>query len=69
MEATRKTNPEMFCAYQHCGALLSVDQLAVNDLIAQGAWHSTPAKYCCRRHKELATQQRRRAARKDEVTA
>lgn len=61
---TKKTAPELFCAFARCNKRLSKAQLRHNAerLYYQDAEHV--AQYCCRAHKEQAAQQRRREARR-----
>lgn len=51
------------CAYEHCHKHLSIEQHSLNrSKLDMGSSHAM-ALYCCRRHKELAAQRRRRTAR------
>lgn len=61
---TKASNPEIYCHYEHCRKRLSSKQLARNARKERDMNHRWVALYCCRRHKELATQQRRDARRR-----
>jgi hypothetical protein len=63
MRYTKARNPERFCAYEHCSKRLSRDQLRWNAEQKAHFNEGRMARYCCRAHKELAAQQRRRARR------
>lgn len=61
---TKATNPELFCAYEHCQSQLPESRRMHNYLVESGGSFKLPAKYCSRQHKEAAAQQRRAAARR-----
>jgi hypothetical protein len=61
---TKASNPELFCAYEHCNRRLSKAQLSHNAIKDEFFDLEHKARYCSRRHKELAAQQRRRLQRR-----
>lgn len=61
---TKDTNPELYCHYEHCRKRLSSRQLQWSAKAEREGNVRLVTKYCCRRHKELATQQRRNAKRR-----
>lgn len=65
MTTSKETHPDLYCHYAHCHRKLSQRQLARNRIQAEFFNDDQMARYCCRRHKELARQNRHshRAAR------